>query len=82
MSFNCLHDRLIADRDPDSPTIIIPAGTCGQASGANDLIRITKRELLNKKLTTKSNFESPAAMDSAKWNPLSSSSLPESSTQR
>ncbi len=51
--FQFLHDRLIAERDPDSPTIIIPAGTCGQASGANDLIRITKRELLNKKLTEK-----------------------------
>jgi len=51
--FQFLHDRLISERDPDSPTIIIPAGTCGQASGANDLIRITKRELLNKKLTEK-----------------------------
>jgi NADH-quinone oxidoreductase subunit F len=51
--FQFLHDRLIAERDPDSPTIIIPAGTCGQASGANDLIRITKRELLNKKYTDK-----------------------------
>lgn len=51
--FQFLHDRLIAERDSDSTTIIIPAGTCGQASGANDLIRITKRELLNKKLTEK-----------------------------
>src|SRR5512137_1712508 len=51
--FQFLHDRLIAERDSDSPTIIIPAGTCGQASGANDLIRITKRELLNKKYTDK-----------------------------
>ncbi len=51
--FQFLHDRLIAERDPDSPTIIIPAGTCGQASGANDLIRITKRELLNKKYADK-----------------------------
>jgi NADH-quinone oxidoreductase subunit F len=51
--FQFLHDRLIAERDPDSPTIIIPAGTCGQASGANDLIRITKREVLNKKYTDK-----------------------------
>jgi NADH:ubiquinone oxidoreductase subunit F (NADH-binding)/(2Fe-2S) ferredoxin len=51
--FQFLHHRLTAERDPDSPTIIIPAGTCGQASGANDLIRITKRELLNKKYTDK-----------------------------
>lgn len=51
--FWSLHDRCVAGRNSDSPTLIIPAGTCGQASGANDLIRITKRELLNKKLTEK-----------------------------
>ena len=48
-----LQERLIADRDFSIPTIVIPAGTCGQASGANDLIRITKRELLAKELTEK-----------------------------
>ena len=46
-----LRDRLLADRDPSMPTIVISAGTCGQASGANDLIRVTKRELLAKELT-------------------------------
>ncbi len=46
-----LRDRLRLGRDPGIPTIIIPAGTCGQASGANDLIRIAKRELLARKLT-------------------------------
>jgi NADH:ubiquinone oxidoreductase subunit F (NADH-binding)/(2Fe-2S) ferredoxin/NAD-dependent dihydropyrimidine dehydrogenase PreA subunit len=51
--FFLLRDRLRADRNPDLPTIVIPAGTCGQASGANDLIRITKRELLDKRLTEK-----------------------------
>jgi NADH-quinone oxidoreductase subunit F len=51
--FWLLHDRLVAGKDPDSPTLIIPAGTCGQASGANDLIRVTKKELLSKKLTEK-----------------------------
>jgi NADH-quinone oxidoreductase subunit F len=51
--FLLLHDRLVAEKDLDSPTVIIPAGTCGQASGANDLIRITKKELLNKKLAEK-----------------------------
>ncbi len=35
------------------PTIVIPASTCSQASGANDLIRITKRELLNRRLVGK-----------------------------
>ena len=46
-----LRDRLRADQDPTIPTIVIPAGTCGQASGANDLIRLAKRELLARKLT-------------------------------
>ncbi len=46
-----LRDRLRLGRDPEVPTIIIPAGTCGQASGANDLIRVAKRELLARKLT-------------------------------
>jgi len=49
--FFLLRDRLMTDRHFDLPTIVIPAGTCGQASGANDLIRITKREMLNKKLS-------------------------------
>lgn len=48
-----LQNRLEADRDPSIPTIVISAGTCGQASGANDLIRITKRELLSRSLTEK-----------------------------
>ena len=49
--FFSLRDRLKMDRDRNVPTLVIPAGTCGQASGANDLIRIAKRELLDKKLT-------------------------------
>jgi len=51
--FYQLQQILMADRDPTMPTIVISAGTCGQASGANDLIRIAKRELLNKGLTDK-----------------------------
>ena len=51
--FNELKERLVLKHDPIIPTLIITAGTCGQASGANDLIRITKRELLNRGLTNK-----------------------------
>ena len=51
--FNALQARMLADRDPNIPVIVIPAGTCGQASGANDLIRIAKRELLARGLTDK-----------------------------
>ncbi len=45
-----LLDRMSADREPNLPVIVITAGTCGQASGANDLIRIAKREILSKGL--------------------------------
>jgi len=55
-NFKELQDRIISSRDPGIPTVIIPAGTCGQASGANDLIRITKRELLERRLTEKINL--------------------------
>ena len=42
-----LRERLLRECDRALPCIVIPAGTCGQASGANDLIRVTKRELLS-----------------------------------
>jgi len=43
--------RLVAERDSKVPVLVIPAGTCGQASGANDLIRAAQREILNQRLT-------------------------------
>jgi NADH-quinone oxidoreductase subunit F len=46
-----LSERIRKDRDLKTPTIVISAGTCGQASGANDLIRVAKRELLYKGFT-------------------------------
>ena len=48
--FNKLYSRLRADEDSSIPTLVISAGTCGQACGANDLIRITKREIISKGL--------------------------------
>jgi NADH-quinone oxidoreductase subunit F len=48
-----LKSRIIADHDSSIPTIVISAGTCGQASGANDLIRVAKRELINNGLTNR-----------------------------
>jgi NADH-quinone oxidoreductase subunit F len=44
----------IADStEENKPCIIIPTGTCGLASGAGDLIRVAKREILAKGLTKK-----------------------------
>ena len=51
--FKALQGELLSKCNSNIPTIIIPAGTCGQASGANDLIRATKQELLNKELAEK-----------------------------
>ena len=43
--------QLILDEpEDDIPCIVISAGTCGQASGANDIIRITKRHILEQNL--------------------------------
>ncbi|OGC90745.1 MAG: hypothetical protein A2W25_13630 [candidate division Zixibacteria bacterium RBG_16_53_22] len=54
--FRALYDRLNIVRNRKIPTIIISAGTCGQASGANDLIRIAKREILSRGLANKINL--------------------------
>ncbi|MHC4476920.1 MAG: (2Fe-2S) ferredoxin domain-containing protein, partial [Planctomycetota bacterium] len=51
--FETLQDRLLSKRDSDITTIVIPAGTCGQASGANDLIAVIEQELLNNELAEK-----------------------------
>ena len=48
-----LQKALLDATDESIPCIIIPTGTCGQASGAGDLIRVAKREILKKGLTKK-----------------------------
>jgi len=48
-----LQERLIADLDRSTPILVITAGTCGQASGANDIIRVAKREILARGMTEK-----------------------------
>lgn len=46
--------QLILDEpEEDKPCIVISAGTCGQASGANDIMRITKRHILEHNLHDK-----------------------------
>jgi len=46
-----LRSRLSAGVNKDKIRIVVSAGTCGQASGANDLIRAVKREVLAKGLS-------------------------------
>ncbi|MHC4608387.1 MAG: (2Fe-2S) ferredoxin domain-containing protein, partial [Planctomycetota bacterium] len=49
--FHALKQRLVSDAGSPVATIIIPAGTCAQASGANALIRVLKRECLDRRLS-------------------------------
>lgn len=48
-----LRKALLDATDESIPCIVIPTGTCGQASGASDLVRVAKREILAKGLTKK-----------------------------
>ncbi|MCK4372376.1 MAG: NADH-quinone oxidoreductase subunit F, partial [candidate division Zixibacteria bacterium] len=47
--------RVLADKDVvyDRPTLVVCAGTGGQASGANDVIRVIKRYVLNRSMQEK-----------------------------
>ena len=49
-AFRALQDALVASGDHGTPTVVIPAGTCGQAAGANELVRRAKEELRNPEL--------------------------------
>jgi NADH-quinone oxidoreductase subunit F len=51
--FKALHKEYSPPAGKGIPTIVIPASTCSQASGANDLIRIAKREILSRSLVGK-----------------------------
>ena len=47
----CDYRKLIIKEQKDNkPCIVISAGTCGQASGANDIIRITKRYIIEQNI--------------------------------
>ncbi|KPK83467.1 MAG: hypothetical protein AMS27_12775 [Bacteroides sp. SM23_62_1] len=47
MSFR---NTVIEEPEDNVPCLIISAGTCGQASGANDIMRLSKRYILEKEL--------------------------------
>ncbi len=48
-----LRQMILDEAVDDLPVIVISAGTCGQASGANDIIRLVKRRILEKNLQDK-----------------------------
>ena len=43
--FEALQGRLVGQRDSDRPALVIPAGTCGRASGAEELIGAARAAL-------------------------------------
>ncbi|MFC1493051.1 FAD-dependent oxidoreductase [candidate division KSB1 bacterium] len=45
--------QIVLDEEADGLSLVVCAGTGGQASGANDIIRIIKRHILEKKLQDK-----------------------------
>jgi len=51
--FKVLHSRLRGQCDGDAVTIVVPAGTCGIASGAARLIQEAQRAILANRLTGK-----------------------------
>ena len=51
--FTDFRKMIIGEHKNKKPCIIITAGTCGQASGANDIIRIAKRHILEQNFSEK-----------------------------
>ena len=51
--FTGFRERILSERNlrEKRPTLVVSAGTCGQASGANDIIRLVKRYILEKNLS-------------------------------
>jgi len=48
-------ERVTSEEDPvvETPTLVVCAGTGGQASGSNDILRIIKRQILEQNLSDK-----------------------------
>ncbi len=53
MGLKQLRRKLAAARDAALPMIVIPAGTCGRASGATELVRAARQEISRGKLAQK-----------------------------
>jgi len=51
--FKSFRQSVLNGSENDIPCLIISAGTCGQASGANDIMRMSKRYILEKELQDK-----------------------------
>ena len=52
------------------PTLIISAGTCGQASGSNDIMRIVKRYIIERNLREKISLKITGCQGFCEMNPF------------
>jgi NADH-quinone oxidoreductase subunit F len=55
--FSAYRSSLSTAPPSGKPTLIVSAGTCGQASGANTIIRAVKKEILDRALQDKINLQ-------------------------
>ena len=51
--FRAFRKERLGQHDSEIPIIVVPAGTCGRASGVETLIRIIEKEIADKGLTEK-----------------------------
>ena len=56
--FSGFRQRILSEKEfkVNKPTLVVSAGTCGQASGANDIMRIIKRTVIELNLKEKINL--------------------------
>lgn len=51
--FLSFQQQVVSGLDPETPCLVVCAGTGGQASGANDIIRVIKRHILEEEIHEK-----------------------------
>jgi len=68
--FNAYRASILTDNNLEKPCIVICGGTGGQASGSNDLIRIIKRQILEKDLADKLSLRITGCLGFCEMDPL------------
>jgi len=68
--FNAYRASILTDNNLNKPCIVICGGTGGQASGSNDLIRIIKRQILEKDLSNKLSLRITGCLGFCEMDPL------------
>jgi len=71
-AFKVFRQKIISEKKPEGekPCLIICAGTGGQASGANDILRIIKRQILDRNLGDKINLRTTGCQGFCEMDPF------------